>query len=106
MITPLVGMHLSPSPWVHSQEEWEEELKRVGQSLQRAVIELSHRRRAASARLGASVEGCLGELSMGRSRFDVGIAWRSAKEVIDFIPCNNIRQRTTLTPYYSSLLSS
>ena len=63
------------------QEEWEEELDRVGKQLQRAVVELSLKRRAASSRLRASVEGCLGELAMGRSRFDITVSLRPAKEV-------------------------
>ena len=63
------------------QEEWEEELERVGKRLQWAVVELSVKRRAASSRLRASVEGCLGELAMGRSRFDIAVSLRPAKEV-------------------------
>ena len=63
------------------QEEWERHLEQIEGQLRRETAELSRRRRAAASRMGSAVEGCLRELSMGRSRFDVKIAWRAAKEV-------------------------
>ena len=79
-ITPcyLLSLIVHCCPW---QEEWERHLEQIEGQLRREATELSRRRRAAASRMGSAVEGCLRELSMGRSRFDVKIAWRAAKEV-------------------------
>ena len=47
------------------------------QALEHKALALSAARRAASSHLRVAVEGCLAELAMGQSRFDVRIGWEA-----------------------------
>ncbi len=55
------------------REEWEDQLDELAATIRRTALQLSARRRAAAAALRTAVEGCLKELAMGGSRFDVRI---------------------------------
>jgi DNA repair ATPase RecN len=46
--------------------------------LEAMALELSAARRGASSHLRTAVEGCLAELAMAQSRFDVRIGWEAA----------------------------
>ncbi|GLI67135.1 hypothetical protein VaNZ11_011345 [Volvox africanus] len=55
--------------------EWEAQLEALVSELRNTALQLSSRRRAAAAALRSAVEGCLRDLAMGGSRFDVRIGW-------------------------------
>ncbi|GIL84863.1 hypothetical protein Vretifemale_13442 [Volvox reticuliferus] len=55
--------------------EWEAQLETLVSDIRGTALLLSSRRRAAAAALRSAVEGCLRDLAMGGSRFDVRIGW-------------------------------
>ncbi|KAG2496383.1 hypothetical protein HYH03_005611 [Edaphochlamys debaryana] len=61
------------------RDDWEAQLAAAADEIRRLALELSVRRRAAAAALRGAVEGCLRELAMGGSRFDVRIGWAESR---------------------------
>ncbi|BDA41836.1 DNA repair protein RecN [Coccomyxa sp. Obi] len=57
------------------REELESRLRRMKQELAAEGTALSKQRRAAAGQLRVAVEGCLADLAMAGSRFDVRIGW-------------------------------
>lgn len=52
------------------------------EELRCTALSLSLRRRATAAALRSAVEGCLRELAMGGSRFDVRIGWTEERVAV------------------------
>ena len=65
--------HHQPPPG--RRGEWEREAAALRAALAADCAALSAARQAAAGRLRAAVEGCLAELAMGGTRFDVRITW-------------------------------
>ncbi|GIL53523.1 hypothetical protein Vafri_9112 [Volvox africanus] len=63
--------------------EWEAQLEAVVSELRSTALQLSSRRRAAAAALRSAVEGCLRDLAMGGSRFDVRIGWAEDRTAME-----------------------